>query len=200
MIDTNNQFQHCERYPDTCTYPCEKYIEYQRDQYKVQEAENIRKTIDWLDREKQKEENINKNERDIHIMHLNVGKLTPEKKQELKELMGKYSGKVSLSEMVMSDTRMGCKCNDITDIDDILEYTVEDPEWLQICNGLRMPNGIIDWRALLDYMVERNLKYCDDLRLCNVCRRNLVLVKESRGEHFGVDCFETVWHCPNGCN
>jgi|GEM_PF-3291939 len=130
--------------------------------------------------------------KDIHI--LKVNSLTPEKKQELKELMGKYSGKVSLSEMVMSDYD-----NSDFDIEDLFEYDVSDPLWLRVCNSQIPYTELINKNALLLYLQERNQKYCDEQCLCEVCRSPLVEIEESRGEHFGTNCGEVMWHCPNGC-
>jgi len=85
-------------------------------------------------------------------------------------------------------------------IDDILEFNVSDPEYLQIVNGLRMPNGIIDWNSLLEYMSEENREYSKKHDLCEVCHSNLVDEKQME-EYCGSKMVIGVnVVCPNGCS
>ena len=82
------------------------------------------------------------------------------------------------------------------DIKDVLIYDVSDPSYLEIVNGLRMPSDAINFRLLLEYMSEKNEEFCREEGLCEDCRSELVEVKESRGEHFGRECYERIVVCP----
>jgi len=82
------------------------------------------------------------------------------------------------------------------DIKDVLIYDVSDPSYLEIVNGLRMPSDAINFRLLLEYMSEKNEEFCKEEGLCETCRSELVEVKESRGEHFGRECYERIVVCP----
>lgn len=83
-----------------------------------------------------------------------------------------------------------------TNIEDILEFEVDQAEYLQIVNGLRTPSQAIDFKKLLDYMSEQNYNHCDNNNLCKTCHSELQEVKESRGEHFGTDSYERMIICP----
>jgi len=85
------------------------------------------------------------------------------------------------------------------DIENFLEFSVGDPQYLQICNGLISPTQAIDFSKLLEYMVEKNEEFAKDYGLCATCHSELVEVNESRGEHFGNESYERILICPNGC-
>jgi len=91
----------------------------------------------------------------------------------------------------------GCK----DEIEDILEWSVDQPEFLQIINGLRKPSDIISWKDLLYIMTEKNIKYCSDNGLCEICHSELKLVQD-RGEVWGARNVVVGEYssCPNGCN
>ncbi|OHD22841.1 MAG: hypothetical protein A2Y34_04435 [Spirochaetes bacterium GWC1_27_15] len=148
----------CER-EACCNYPCQEYSDQKRNQYKAQEAENIRKTIEWLNREEQNKVNERLGEMDMNV----------------------------------------CDCDDSNDIENFLEYSVENVEWLRCINGQIPYTELIDKNALLSYLEECNERHCDQNGLCEVCRTPLVEAEESRGEHFGTSCGEVMWHCPNNC-
>lgn len=88
-----------------------------------------------------------------------------------------------------------CNMNKI-DIEDILTCSIDSPEFLQCCNGLRMISTIIDWKSLLSIMVEKNEEFCESEGLCEICRSELEEKEESRGEHFGTECCERIVVCP----
>lgn len=181
MIDTNHQFKHCERYPDTCTYPCEKYTEYRLNNYRTEQAENNREAI----------KRLRGLHRDVHI--INVDHLTDEKKQEIMNAIEKYSGK--LGEMEMCN----CNCDEVNDIGDFLEYVPSDQEWFQIMNGRKDILQLIDKKALLRFMKSEHEKYCEQNSLCKECRTPLERY-EAKEEIWGsVQTSEIYWHCPRGC-
>jgi len=89
------------------------------------------------------------------------------------------------------------KCKD--EIEDILEWSVDQPEYLQIVNGLRKPSDIISWKDLLYIMTEKNIKYCSDNDLCEVCHSPLVDEKQVE-EYCGCRMVVGVHGaCPNNC-
>ena len=52
--------------------------------------------------------------------------------------------------------------NDIDNIENYLEYSVDNIEYLEIIKGLRSPLEIISIESLLEYMSEQNEKYCSN--------------------------------------
>ena len=89
------------------------------------------------------------------------------------------------------------KENEIMDynIEEFMEFSVGDPEYLQICNELISPIQAIDFSKLRQYMIEKNEEYCKDYGLCETCHSELQEIKESRGEHFGRESFERIMIC-----
>jgi len=81
------------------------------------------------------------------------------------------------------------------DIENFMEFSVGDTEYLQICNGLISPIQIIDFSKLRQYMIEKNEEYSKDYKLCETCHGELEEIKESRGEHFGRESFERIMIC-----
>jgi hypothetical protein len=78
------------------------------------------------------------------------------------------------------------------DIDLILEYEVENPEYLEIINGTRGLADVISWSSLLAFMNEQNKKYCDEHCLCLKCREPLVEYNKTKYE-------DIYWECSNHC-
>ena len=89
------------------------------------------------------------------------------------------------------------KENEIMDynIENFMEFSVGDPEYLQICNGLISPIQAIDFNKFLQYMIEKNEEFAKDYGLCETCHCELEEIKESRGEHFGRESFERIMIC-----
>jgi len=89
------------------------------------------------------------------------------------------------------------KENEIMDynIEEFMEFSVGDPEYLQICNELISPIQVIDFKKLRQYMIEKNEEYSKDYGLCETCHSELQEIKESRGEHFGRESFERIMIC-----
>jgi len=82
------------------------------------------------------------------------------------------------------------------DIEDILNFPIESPEFLAVVNGLVDVKKIISGESLLIILSDINDKYCEDNNLCKVCRSELEEVSESRGEHFGRNSYEKMVICP----
>jgi len=82
------------------------------------------------------------------------------------------------------------------DLEDILNFPIESPEFLQCCNGLRMTSDIIDFKSLLSIMSDKNEEYCELEGLCEVCRSELEQRDENRNEHFGTPVIEKILICP----
>lgn len=82
------------------------------------------------------------------------------------------------------------------DINKILEYDVENPEFLEILNGDRPIFVMICWNSLRLVMKEMNKKYCAEHCLCENCRSEM----EEFTEH-DIDgrITEMYWACKNGC-
>jgi len=91
-----------------------------------------------------------------------------------------------------SITKISYECDDI---ENFMEFSVGDPEYLQICNGLISPIQAIDFSKLRQYMIEKNEEYSKDYGLCETCHSELQEIKESRGEHFGRESFERIMIC-----
>lgn len=85
------------------------------------------------------------------------------------------------------------------DIDSILEFEVDQPEYLQIVNGLRKPSDNVNWKLLLEYMTEQNRIYSAKNGLCEVCHSPLVEKTEYEEICGSRQVSERYWHCRNGC-
>ena len=78
------------------------------------------------------------------------------------------------------------------DIENFLEYDVQNDEWLQCINGEIHLLELLDENSILEYLKEKNKKYCDERCLCSKCRETLV--EYSQGEYEDV-----YWSCLNHC-
>jgi len=161
----------CER-SASCTHPCEKYSDEVCKVYLETQRENIQNTIKILDFEKNS---------------LCTESYNP--------LVPTVSGFIKYDKTAVS---MDCENEEKFDdfMDDFFEYDVDQPEYLQVCNGLVMPSKVINWSSVLDYMKERNRIYSEESGLCEVCHSELIEKKEHRGEHFGSPSYESVIVCP----
>jgi len=83
-------------------------------------------------------------------------------------------------------------------IEEFMEFSVGDPEYLQICNNLISPTQIIDFQKLRQYMIEKNEEYAKEYGLCEICHGELEERKESRSEYFGTESYERMIIC-NRC-
>lgn len=161
----NSVCQTCDR-RTSCLYPCQEYVDFYREQdLKEQEKYN--------------------NQKDIHILHLNVDHLTDEKKQEIMRTIEECSGRLEVSNMNMS-------ISSGDDIENFLEYEVENIEWLRCLNGQIPILDILDKNTIYEYLREQNEKYCEEQSLCPICRNPL---KEYKDEMIN----ERYWACQYGC-
>jgi hypothetical protein len=88
-----------------------------------------------------------------------------------------------------------CDHKNNNDISNFLEYDVENPEFLEIINGERAYSDIICWNSILQYMTEKNEKFCAEHCLCEICRSEL---KEYVERIDGI-ISDMYWSCENGC-
>ena len=94
------------------------------------------------------------------------------------------------------------KENEIMDynIEEFMEFSVGDPEYLQICNGLISPTQAIDFSKLRQYMIEKNEEYCKDYGLCEICHSPFIDEKQVE-EYWGYRMVIGLNRiCPNGCS
>lgn len=85
------------------------------------------------------------------------------------------------------------------DINSILEYEVDDPEYLQIINGTREIKDIINFNLLFEYMKEQNEEYCKKEGLCETCHTPLKEYEEYEEICGSRQISERYWSCPNHC-
>jgi hypothetical protein len=82
------------------------------------------------------------------------------------------------------------------DINEILEYNVENPEFLEILNEDRPLYQMISWSSLHIVMKEMNEKYCADHCLCEKCHAPL---EEFTDYDIDGRISGMYWSCKNGC-
>ncbi len=81
-------------------------------------------------------------------------------------------------------------------LEDYLDYNVEDPEWLEILNGKLALFQIINRNSLMRYIEFKNEKYCLENNLCTNCRTPLETNKHYE-EVFGTrKLIEITMDCP----
>jgi len=94
------------------------------------------------------------------------------------------------------------KENEIMDynIEEFMEFSIGDPEYLQICNGLISPTQAIDFQKLRQYMIEKNEEYCKDYGLCEICHSPFIDEKQVE-EYWGYRMVIGLNRiCQNGCS
>jgi len=85
-------------------------------------------------------------------------------------------------------------------IEEFMEFSVGDPEYLQICNELISPIQAIDFNKLRQYMIEKNEEYCKDYGLCEICHSPFIDEKQVE-EYWGYRMVIGLNRvCPNGCS
>jgi len=89
--------------------------------------------------------------------------------------------------------------NEDTNIENFLEYSVEDIIWARVANEKINYSEIIDKNALLSYFKEKNEKYCAENCLCEVCRNPLTEFTEYEDICGSMQISEIYYSCPNGC-
>ena len=89
---------------------------------------------------------------------------------------------------------LGCE-KDENNIEDFLEFSVENVEWLRVCNSQIQYTELLDKNALLEYFKSKNDKYCEEQGICNVCRNPLIEFAEKED---GMTS-EKYWTCSYGC-
>jgi len=84
---------------------------------------------------------------------------------------------------------------EVTDIEDVLDYSVEDIKWVQVINGKLPYTELISKDALLDFLVSENETYCKENNLCEICRNPLEPITEYEDGMIS----ERYWACKHGC-
>lgn len=182
MVDyTCSLCQKCDRFPSTCDFPCETYS-------KALDALNL-------------EENAKNFKNALKIINPACTETHNPPVARLCEVGISHQTAVSCDVDYIS--KGGLKLNKNNELDEFMynfiESSVDQPEFLQVCNSLVHPNKIVDWEVLLDYMREKNYKYCDDNLLCETCHHPLKKydqVEECWGSKMVVGAY---WGCPNNC-
>lgn len=114
------------------------------------------------------------------------------KQQDLKEAFYRIDGRVEVIKMDEDEVLDEFMYN-------FIESSVDQPEYLQVCNGLVHPSKILDWEILLDYMKEKNKIFSDDNGICEVCHSPFVEKKEYEEIWGSRQVSEILWVCPHGC-
>jgi len=60
------------------------------------------------------------------------------------------------------------------EIEDLLKFDVDSKEWLQVINNQRTWSDLFDGDKVKEYLRNLNKIYCEDYRLCPICRSKLV--------------------------
>lgn len=80
-----------------------------------------------------------------------------------------------------------------------IESSVDQAEFLQVCNESIHPREIVDWGTLLEYMQEKNRLYAEENGLCDVCHSELIRENQVE-EYWGSKMVVAVnWVCPHNC-
>jgi len=86
-----------------------------------------------------------------------------------------------------------------TDLESILDYTVENDMWLKVLNGRVPYTELIDKSSFLSYLEEENERYCLENGLCVTCR-SLLQEREQIEEYCGSRMVVGRYlQCPNNC-
>ena len=86
-----------------------------------------------------------------------------------------------------------------TNIEDILDYSVDSEIWLRVLNGKIAFTELICKDSFLAYVEEQNEKYCNDNGLCAECRSSLVEKDEHEEICGSRRVSERLLVCRNGC-
>ena len=81
-------------------------------------------------------------------------------------------------------------------IEDYLNYNVEDPEWLEVINGKLSLSQMINSNSLMRYIEIQNEKYCLQNNLCANCRTPLIEHKHYEEVHGSRQLIEITLDCP----
>jgi len=115
---------------------------------------------------------------------------------ELEQDLAKKNRDIELSYEIEKET---VKVNNDTDIENFLDYSVEDIEWFQILNGKRTFNELFDKKALLEMMWKKHEKYCEDNGLCPECRGFMEKYPSYEDVRGAKGLVEYEYKCSKGC-
>jgi len=98
-------------------------------------------------------------------------------------------------------TTHSCGCEkDENNIEDFLEFSVENVEWLRVVNSKISYTELIDKSAFLSYLEGKNEKYCEENGLCIVCRNPLEKFDSYEEVSGSRRLVEIEFRCPYGCS
>jgi len=100
------------------------------------------------------------------------------------------------------DTYRGKKVEkeiEVIDINDVLDYSVEDDIWAKVINGKLPYTELISKNAFLDFLITENEEYCNANNLCEVCRSPLEIKEEQEEVCGSIRTSEIIFVCPRGC-
>jgi len=111
----------------------------------------------------------------------------------------KYYNDLLKSIRQLKSNDVGVKVGNDTDIENFLDYSVEDIIWLHVLKGKVAFTQLFDKNSFLTYLEEENDKYCERNGLCNECRSPL-----ERQESYEEVCgsrrlVEVDYRCSRGC-
>lgn len=197
MIDFINPIcSPCER-RSSCTYPCLNYSNYLIRQHHEKEAQNIQDSLKTIRNEisqTYKPTPTGVTEVDISVKSGDsLGfEINDEKKEELKKMLSENQGCTFIPDSCLP--KKYCK----DDIENFLEYNVEDDAWLDACNNITSWTNLIDVDAFREYLLIENEKYCKNNDLCSECRAPLKLFIEHEDICGSMQESERYWSCPSG--
>jgi len=98
-------------------------------------------------------------------------------------------------------TTLLCGCEkDENNIEDFLEFSVENVEWLRVCNNQIQYTELLDKNAFDEYFKFENDKYCEENGLCTVCRNPLEKFDSYEEVSGSRQLVEIDFRCRYGCN
>ena len=89
---------------------------------------------------------------------------------------------------------------DENNIEDFLEFSVENAEWLRVCNSQIPYTELLDKNALQEYFKSENDKYCKEQGLCAICRNPLEKFDSYEEVSGSQRLIEVEFRCPYGCS
>ena len=89
---------------------------------------------------------------------------------------------------------------EVIDIEDFLEYQVDDIMWLRVLSGRVPITELIDKEAFKDFLKSENDQYCNANGLCEECRSPLERFPTYEEVCGSRRLVEVEYRCPHGCN
>jgi len=87
----------------------------------------------------------------------------------------------------------------MTDIEDVLDYSVDSHMWLLAVKGKIPFTDLIDNGIFLAYLEDENEKFCEVERLCTECRSHMERQEQKEEICGSIRTSEVLWACSRGC-